>query len=145
MNYSIGYVPQTDPSQCWAASTAMLANYRDGTSYDDNQVAQMSGFAAQGVTQPELAQVANLWRFSQVYPTCMDAAGWEQTLRDNGPLLVQVPGDTHHSIVVAGADGSANTIYVADPWDGIGDEDYAGFEQKYEIAGTDWMNNIYRS
>ena len=77
-----------------------------------------------GATQPELAQVAQIYGFTQIYPVCQGPEGWDQWLNDNGPLLVQVPGNAYHSIVVAGINIGAEDsvepakVHVMDPWNG---------------------------
>ncbi len=160
--HNVGLVNQTTNNTCWAASTAMLLNYRGG-SYDDMQVVRemMEAFPGStwddGATQPELAQVAQKYSFTQVYPTCMDARGWEQELQADGPLLIQVPGNAYHSIVVYDIDtvtqedqeqrqqSQDSTVYVQDPWYGTRQLPYTQFEQEYELAGSSWNNNIYRS
>lgn len=162
IGYNVGLVPQTTDNTCWAASTAMLLNYRGG-SYDDTRVVRemVEAFPGStwddGATQPELAQVAQKYGFTQVYPTCMDAAGWEQELRSDGPLLIQVPGNAYHSIVVYDIDvhtpasneeqqvSAETTVYVQDPWYGSRQMDFPTFTQEYELAGTSWTNNIYRT
>jgi ABC-type bacteriocin/lantibiotic exporter with double-glycine peptidase domain len=160
--HSVSLVTQTTQNTCWAASTAMLLNYRGG-SYDDSQVVRemMEAFPGStwndGASEPELSQVAQKYSFTQVYPACWDAPGWDQVLQENGPLLIQVPGNTHHSIVVYGIDVRTNEqneaervsqdsmVFVQDPWYGSRELSFTAFTQEYELAGSSWNNNIYRT
>jgi len=104
-----------------------------------------------GATQLELGQVASYYGLSQIYPVCQDAHGWETWLNDNGPLLIQVPGNAYHSIVVAGIRGgddenssSAVEVHVLDPWNGDQWIQFDTFNSNYELAGAGWENNVYR-
>jgi predicted double-glycine peptidase len=160
--HNVSLVNQTTNNTCWAASTAMLLNYRGG-SYDDMQVVRemMEAYPGStwddGATQPELAQVATKYGFTQVYPACWDAAGWDQELQSNGPMLIQVPGNAYHSIIVYGIDAVTaeqqeeqqqsqdSTVYVQDPWYGTRTLSFTQFTQEYELAGSGWNNNIYKT
>lgn len=71
-------------------------------------------------------------------------------MSENGPLLIQVPGNAFHSIVVAGISVSADEsvepsqVHVMDPWNGERWLPFEDFNNQYEMAGTDWGNNVYR-
>src|SRR5688572_13000379 len=105
-DYALSYVPQSTDNTCWAASTAMMVGITD----DMQVVAEMQSHHPDsvwddGATQLELGQVAKQYGMTQIYPVCHGADGWERWLIDNGPLLIQVPGNAYHSIVVAGIRG----------------------------------------
>lgn len=149
-NY-VGYVPQSTNNTCWAASTAMLLGRSDDMSVVQDMREQFPDSVwDDGATQLELGQVAQAYGFSQIYPVCQGPEGWDQWLNDNGPLLIQVPGNAYHSIVVAGINVSqdesveASQVHVMDPWNGEVWLAFADFESQYELAGTNWTNNVYR-
>jgi ABC-type bacteriocin/lantibiotic exporter with double-glycine peptidase domain len=148
----VGYVPQSTNNTCWAASTAMLLGWND-----DMQVVQdmkekfPDSVWDDGATELELGQVAQAYGFTQIYPVCQGPDGWDQWLNDNGPLLIQVPGNAYHSIVVAGIRGGEqeNTseqveVHVLDPWNGDQWLPFDTFNSNYELAGAGWENNVYR-
>ena len=151
VDYSLGYVPQTTNNTCWAASTAMMMGY----SSDMDIVAEMrqaypDSVWDDGATELELGQVAQVYGMTQIYPVCQGPDGWEQWLNDNGPMLIQVPGNAYHSIVVAGIRGGDTEdrcepveVHVMDPWHGERWLDFDRFNNDYEMAG-DWSNNVYR-
>ena len=151
VDYSVNFVAQSRSDLCWAASTAMLVNYRDGSSKRDTDIAAEAGVAHEaGVTEIELENLVRVFNLTQVYPQCADAEGWEQILRDNGPLIAAVSGgnSTEHIIVVAGANasqGEAGEIRVLDPWDGEGWTPLADFQSKYDSTGQRWSRVTYRS
>jgi hypothetical protein len=99
-----------------------------------------SGNYDDGASEKELADVAHLYGFQQVYPVCQDEYGWAEWLTAHGPLLIQVPG--YHSIVIAGVNPDDHTILVLDPWDGLGWTEFADLNRRFEAAG-DWSNNVY--
>lgn len=145
----VAYVQQSTTMNCWAASTAMLVGYRDGQCLADTTIVDQmsqydpSGNYHDGATQPELGHVAQLFQLSQVYPVCQDAHGWEQWLNDHGPLLIQVPGNAYHSIVVTGVKPDEGQIHVLDPWNGDGWISFDDLNTRYEMAGAGWENNVY--
>lgn len=151
-NYDLSYVAQSTNNTCWAASTAMLVGKATDTEVVDEMMAAFPGSTwNDGATQPELSQVAQHYGFSQIYPVCQGPLGWEQWLVDNGPMLIQVPGNAYHSIVVTGIDADASDpegqlaqVHVLDPWNGDLWLPFAEFEQRYELAGAGWENNVYR-
>jgi ABC-type bacteriocin/lantibiotic exporter with double-glycine peptidase domain len=151
VDYSVHYLPQSRSDLCWAASTAMLVNYRDGTSKSDQDIAAEAGVAHEaGVSEIELEQVATIFKLSQVYPACSDITGWEQSLSESGPVICAVSGgnSTEHIIVVAGADPSQTeqgSIHVLDPWDGEGWLPLPDFQSKFDAAGQHWSRVTYKS
>lgn len=147
----VGYVHQSTDNTCWAASTAMLLNRTDDMSVVEDMKAQFPDSVwDNGATQLELGQVAQAYGFTQIYPVCQGPDGWDQWLADNGPLLIQVPGNAYHSIVVAGISVSQDEsveqsqVHVMDPWHGDRWLAFEDFNNQYEMAGTDWSNNVYR-
>lgn len=151
VDHSLGYVGQSTDNTCWAASTAMMM----GRSGDMEIVREMreqfpDSVWDDGATELELGQVAQHYSLSQVYPVCQGPEGWEQWLYENGPMLIQVPGNAYHSIVVAGIRGGDMgdssepvMVHVLDPWHGDRWLDFDQFNNDYEMAG-DWSNNVYR-
>jgi ABC-type bacteriocin/lantibiotic exporter with double-glycine peptidase domain len=153
-DYSLNYIHQTTNNTCWAASTAMMM----GIASDMDVVKQMQADYPDsvwdnGATQFELGQVASYYGLSQIYPVCQGPEGWEQWLQANGPMLIQVPGNAYHSIVVAGIRGgedestqtsSAVEVHVYDPWNGDLWIPFDDFNTRYELAGAGWENNVYR-
>ena len=151
VDYSLNYIRQSTNNTCWAASTAMMV----GRSSDMDVVREMqqhypNSVWNDGATELELGQVARQYGLTQIWPVCQGADGWEQWLASNGPMLIQVPGNSHHSIVVAGIRGGDNgqvcepvEVHVYDPWNGEAWIDFDRFNTQYEMAG-DWSNNVYR-
>lgn len=151
-NYTLSYIPQSTNNTCWAASSGMLV----GKNNDMEVVADMTAAYpgsnwTDGATPPELSQVASLYGFTQVYPVCQGPAGWDSWLAENGPMLIQVPGNSYHSIVVAGIEcddsdpqGELAQVHVLDPWNGDIWVSFADFNSRYELAGAGWENNVYR-
>ena len=151
IDYSLGYIKQSTSNTCWAASTAMMM----GRSTDMEIVREMQQSYPDrvwddGATQLELGQVARQYGLTQIYPVCQGADGWEQWLTSNGPMLIQVPGNAYHSIVVAGIRGGDTgevcepvQVHVYDPWNGDLWVEFDQFNNNYEMAG-DWSNNVYR-
>jgi ABC-type bacteriocin/lantibiotic exporter with double-glycine peptidase domain len=151
MDLGVYIIMQTSGMNCWAASTAMLVGYRDSQSIPDSaivdqmQQADPSNNYHDGATQVELANVARVFKLQQVYPVCQDANGWEQWLNDHGPLLIQIPGNAYHSIVISGVNpaDAPPKIHVLDPWNGDRWIDFDTLNSEYEMAGTAWTNNVY--
>ncbi len=147
----VGYVAQSTNNTCWAASTAMLLGRSDDMSVVQDMKEQFPDSVwDDGATQLELGQVAQAYGFTQIYPVCQGPDGWDQWLNDNGALLIQVPGNAYHSIVVAGITVSADEsvepsyVHVMDPWHGDRWLQFEDFNSQYEMAGTNWGNNVYR-
>jgi hypothetical protein len=87
-------------------------------------------------------------------PSARVADGWEEWLNAHGPLLIQVPGNSHHSVVVAGGRVRPREenvcieekLRVLDPWHSGGGDRWLSFDeanQAYELAGSNWPNNVY--
>lgn len=151
IDYALGYIKQSTSNTCWAASTAMMM----GRSTDMEIVREMqqshpSSVWDNGATELELSQVARQYGLTQIWPVCQGPEGWEQWLASNGPMLIQVPGNSHHSIVVAGIRGGDTgevcepvEVHVYDPWNGDLWIEFDQFNNNYEMA-ADWSNNVYR-
>lgn len=152
VDYATSYVPQTTQRSCWAASTAMmLGRGTDMEIVQEMKVQYPDSVWDDGATELELGQVANYYGLTQVYPVCQGPEGWEQWLNEHGPMLIQVPGRTHHSIVVAGIRGGDTEdrcepveVHVLDPWNGDLWLDFDRFNSDYELAGGNWENNVYK-
>jgi ABC-type bacteriocin/lantibiotic exporter with double-glycine peptidase domain len=151
-DHTLNYVRQSTNNTCWAASTAMMVGLSDDMEVVRNlQQAYPQHVWDNGATQLELGDVAKHYGLTQVYPVCQGPDGWEQWLSANGPLLIQVPGNAFHSIVVAGIRGGDGDdrcepvqVHVYDPWHGERWLDFDQFNQQYELAGAGWENNVYR-
>jgi ABC-type bacteriocin/lantibiotic exporter with double-glycine peptidase domain len=151
-DYPLDYIHQSTNNTCWAASTAMMM----GLASDMDVVKQMQADYPDsvwdnGATQFELGQVAAYYGLTQVYPVCQGPDGWEGWLIDNGPMLIQVPGNKYHSIVVAGIRGGDTgtqcapvEVHVYDPWNGDLWVEFEDFNTRYEMAGAGWTNNVYK-
>jgi ABC-type bacteriocin/lantibiotic exporter with double-glycine peptidase domain len=152
VDHSLNYIQQSTDNTCWAASTAMiLGRSTDMEIVKELQQQYPDSVWDDGATQLELGQVASYYGLTQIYPVCQDANGWEQWLNDNGPLLIQVPGNAYHSIVVVGIRGGnqedrseQSEVHVLDPWNGDQWLDFDQFNSNYELAGGGWENNVYR-
>lgn len=152
VDYSLSYIQQSTTNTCWAASTAMMVGYSsDMDVVTEMRAAYPDSVWDDGATEIELGQVAAAYNLSQIYTVCQGADGWEQWLNENGPMLIQVPGNSHHSIVVAGIRGGDTEdrcepveVHVYDPWNGDLWIDFDRFNTDYEFAGGNWENNVYR-
>jgi len=149
IEWPVRFVAQSRADLCWAASTAMMVNHRDGTSKSDLDVAAEAGVSHEaGMTEIEFENVANQFRFVQVYPQCADAFGWEQQLSESGPVVAVVArGAIQHIIVVSGASASEDgggEIYVLDPFHGEGWMPIEEFQTQYDAAGERWSRVTYR-
>ena len=153
VDYPTTYVAQSTPNTCWAASTAMmLGRSTDTEIVKEMQAAYPNSVWDDGATELELGEVAKAYGLEQVTPMCQDSDGWEQWLNEHGPMLVQVPGNAYHSIVVAGIRGGDDPenqstepveVHVLDPWSGDQWLSFDTFNNNYELAG-DWTNNVYK-
>ena len=149
IEFPMTFVAQSREDLCWAASTAMMVNHRDGSSKSDLDIAAEAGVPHEaGMTEIEFENVANHFRFVQVHPECADAAGWESILRENGPLVAVVArGAIQHIIVVSGASAGADgtgEVYVLDPFHGEGWTPIEEFQRQYDSAGQRWSRVTYR-
>lgn len=152
VDHPLTYVAQSTNNTCWAASTAMMLNRgSDMEIVNEMKEAFPDSVWDDGATELELGQVASQYGLTQVYPVCQGADGWEQWLNENGPMLIQIPGNAYHSIVVVGIRGGedeerqvseAVEMHVLDPWSGDRWIDFDTFNNDYELAG-DWSNNVY--
>lgn len=150
VDHSLSYVPQSTDDTCWAASTAMMMGRGDDMQIVREMQTQFPDSVwDNGATELELGQVARHYGLNQVYPVCQGADGWESWLDSNGPMLVQVPGNAFHSIVVVGIRGGDTgdsceplEMHVLDPWNGDRWLEFDRFNNDYELAG-DWTNNVY--
>jgi hypothetical protein len=71
-------VQQSNNITCWAACTAMLVTYRDGTSDSDLDIVREAGIdPADGCSDSEWPTVIDTWGLSQIYGSCMTPEGWE--------------------------------------------------------------------
>jgi len=150
IQWPVKFVPQSREDLCWAASTAMMVNYRDGSTKSDLDIAAEAGVVHEaGMTEIEFENVAGLFHFYPVYPQCADAIGWESALTNSGPVVAVVArGAIQHIIVVAGAaanpDGDGQ-IYVLDPFHGEGWMQIGEFQSQYDRSGERWSRVTYRA
>jgi len=151
-DYSLNYIHQSTNNTCWAASTAMMMGKASDMDVVKEMQAKYPGSVwDDGATQLELGQVAAYYGMTQVYPVCQGPEGWESWLQENGPMLIQVPGNAYHSIIVGGIRGGdledrcePVEMHLYDPWNGdiwVGFDD---FNNRYELAGGGWENNVYK-
>ena len=151
IEWPVRFVAQTRDDLCWAASTAMLVNYRGGTSKSDLDIAAEAGVPHEaGMTEIDFENVARQFELDQVYPQCADALGWEESIRATGPVAAVVArGAIQHIIVISGAAASSETgggeIYVLDPFHGEGWMPIEEFQTQYDTAGQRWSRVTYRT
>ena len=143
---AVTYVPQTRDETCWAASMAMLVNFRDGTSYTDLDICQKVGLPEDGATVEQVQQAMDQLNLYLVAPSCYTPDGWIDLLQPH-PVGVIVPGGgMWHRIVIAGVqtDGTPDStwIHILDPASGESWAAYADAEANYE-AGAPRSNNIF--
>jgi hypothetical protein len=109
LDHPVGYVSQTQPKSCWAASAAMMM----GTTEAD-VLQQFSDFGDDGAGEPECQALAQRLNMNILPEPCHTAEKWWQIL-GRGPVMVGVP---NHFIVVGGiyTDDLGNTqVHVYDP------------------------------
>jgi ABC-type bacteriocin/lantibiotic exporter with double-glycine peptidase domain len=118
VDHNVGYVRQQSEMTCWAASLAMIVNYRDGTSWDDHTLCEHLGMPEDGATVSQVDQALAALNLQLIPPACELPEGWIDLLR-GGPKGVIVPGAPWHRIVIAGVqtDGTPETthLHVLDP------------------------------
>ena len=143
MQHPVGLVSQSRPDTCWAASIAMLINFRDGTDYGDLDVANSYPHTREGAMPDDWANLAVHHRLDLHQGQCLGPDDWERTLT-HGPAIVVIPGKAWHAVVVSGAesDGTAegSRIYVEDPGGGERWWDYPTFTLNYEAAAENPVN-----
>jgi hypothetical protein len=155
VNLSVSLVTQTTDWNCWAASIAMMLGRGTDTEIV-NELKQRYPDANwdDGATPVELGWAAGEFGLNQVYPVCQGADGWEEWLNAYGPLLIQVPGNSHHSVVVGGVEYARDEegvcmeekLRVLDPWHSGGGDKWLSFDEAnnaYELGGANWPNNVY--
>jgi ABC-type bacteriocin/lantibiotic exporter with double-glycine peptidase domain len=140
------YVRQTRDETCWAASMAMLVNFRDGSSFTDLDICRQVGLPEDGATVQQVQQAMDHLGLHLVAPSSLTPEGWVDLLRSH-PVGVIVPGGgIWHRIVIAGVetDGTpeSTSIHILDPARGDSWTPYAEAERNYE-AGAPRSNNIF--
>lgn len=147
ISWPVGYVPQQATMSCWAASIAMLVNYRDGTQYTDEDICTQAGITPeQGAVDSDYPKLMEHWRLHHVAGQCMTPDGWAALL-SGGPTLVGWPGH----IVVASAiydDGTNGAnIYVLNPDPGVGEGwlTWAQMEDRFELRANREMHMMQAS
>ncbi|HVU92246.1 MAG TPA: papain-like cysteine protease family protein [Jatrophihabitans sp.] len=145
VDHNVGYVRQQSEMTCWAASLAMIVNYRDGTSWDDHTLCEHLGMPEDGATVAQVDQALAALNLQLIPPACELPEGWIDLLR-GGPKGVIVPGAPWHRIVIAGVqtDGTPETthLHVLDPELGESWMDYRTVESRFE-AGYPRSNNVF--
>jgi hypothetical protein len=145
VDHNVTYIAQQSEATCWAASIAMIVNYRDGSDFDDHTLCDHVGLPRDGATVSEIDEALTKVDMFLVAPACFTPDGWLQLL-ENGPKGVIVPGAPWHRIVIAGAttDGTPEGTYlhVLDPAAGEEWQTYEDVEAKFE-AGAPRSNNIF--
>lgn len=144
VSWNVGYVPQQADMSCWAASIAMLVNFRDGTSHTDLDICKEAGIDPEaGATDNDYPTLMSHWRLHHVAGSCMTPEGWGELVAQ-GPTLV---GWTGH-IVVASAvydDGENGAhIYILNPDPGVGEGwlTWEDAEQRFELRANREMHMI---
>lgn len=145
VDHPVVHITQQSEMTCWAASMAMIVNYRDGTSYDDHTLCDHLGMPKDGATVQQVDQALAQLSLHLIAPASMLPDGWIHLLH-NGPKGIIVPGTPWHRIVIAGVqtDGTPESthFHVCDP---AGDDSwltFANVEQRFE-AGYPRSNNIF--
>jgi peptidoglycan hydrolase-like protein with peptidoglycan-binding domain len=145
IDHPVTHIAQQSEATCWAASIAMIINYRDGSTFDDHTLCDHVGLPKDGATVEEVNQALGKVDMELIPPACFTPDGWLQ-LVDNGPKGVIVPGNPWHRIVIAGVktDGTAEGtwLHVLDPAGGDDWLSYEDVESRFE-AGAPRSNNIF--
>lgn len=125
VNYVVSPLPtpvsQGNENLCWLAASAVMFSYRDKRPYTLTDAAtKLGGAYVLKQTQGLALQYDELktWLFSGGFASqgqqSLDAKGWEQLLKNHGPLITLVDGSgsgtINHAVVVLGVvgDGTQN-------------------------------------
>ena len=116
-------IPQTRTMACWCASAKMLIQWKRNTvgmtlrdNPDPSELSQTVVWEVsnQGITNPQVIQLAKGLGLRTVPPQTMDLRGLDALLRKHGPLWTN---GKSHIVVIAGVDeGSGGRLQVYDPW-----------------------------
>lgn len=140
--------PLTQPNDraCWATALAMVANYKNGTDYSPEEIAQAVGASAEACNEWHVAQsVGQHWGLNTVWigDQPLDPDTLEEAL-GAGPIYAVIEGDPTHAVVVTGITGDGtheNTqVYVMDPLRGERAMDFLDFMHEHVKATEVWDN-----
>jgi hypothetical protein len=135
----------------------MLLNYNSGWYDDMSIIAELqqafpNDVWDQGSSPIELGQVAYHFQLTQIFPTQFSPEAWDDLLKSFGPLLIGVPADPHHALIVAGiniidgndASSTRARVHVMDPQHTDEWMTFDAFTHTYETDRSDFSQNIYR-
>lgn len=110
------HIQQQHGMTCWAACVAMLVNHRDGTTYDDVEVAREAGIDVEvGAFDSDYPAILQRWGLDDVAGACMLPEAWEALIQ-RSPTIV---GLTGHVVVADGIDTDGTPegtqVWVLDP------------------------------
>ena len=162
VKHAVTPIKQPSKMSCWAASTAMLHNWKLGIEFPIEDVVKIAGptfeqiYQASFANPPQGIDPANEAKFydalglATVKGLNPTIEGWRSILSEHGPLSVTVdavPGQGYiHALVVTGLDGDGtakNTIVTyIDPADGKShDVWFSDFLKLYE-GSSSWPLQI---
>jgi hypothetical protein len=128
-DWSLTYIPQSQPMSCWAASAAMLTGRTEA-----DILKEFADFGSDGASEPECQSLASRLSLRIMPEACRNTDGWVQLL-SGGAVMVGIPG---HFIVVSGiyVDDAGNAqVHVLDPASGDSWQVLETVENGYE---QDW-------
>jgi len=132
IDWGLGYIPQSQPMSCWAASAAMLTGRTEA-----DILQEFADFGSDGASEPECQALASRLGLRIMPEACRTTEGWVQLL-SGGPVMVGIP---NHFIVVSGiyVDDAGNAqVHVLDPavgdhWDVLETVEN-GYEADWEFS-----------
>jgi hypothetical protein len=137
-HYAVNLIPLTSAGSCWAASMAMVLNFKGGShtvaSVCEHGHIDPNDFKSAG----EVVSIGTEMGLQQVYCDGTSAAGWAEALH-TGPLWTPIPGNDSNVIVVAGINGSGDdvTVHVLDPAQNYDDwMGFSDFSQHYSFGDS---------
>lgn len=130
VDFGVSMIQAPSNSSCWAATLAIMLNYREGGGFDVDTVCERANASQEEWIGGQRAEAVGQ-ELGLRQQTCYTgtAAGWAEILHNFGPAWCLVPGQDYQSFVVAGVrtvDGKPE-ILVLDPT--MGSESWLAFTE----------------
>jgi hypothetical protein len=129
--YDVPLIAQPNKLACWAASMAMLVNFRRQASFAPNDLARSVGRDLRSSYGWDMLEaVKDDFGFVDIeLPSNMSLyplpGQWSSWLTENGPLWITTIGAPSHAIVVRGITGDltvdGTSLLINNPWDTTAD------------------------
>ncbi len=128
MHYNVPLIPQSASMSCWAASMAMILEFKNEASYDQSLLAENFGGPSytrqlqSGISISD-TYILRRYGFTLEAPVCYSAEGLYTLLFNNGPLWIAAAVPSGHVRVItsmdliSGANSDNSRVYINDPWE----------------------------